>query len=369
MNHVTTTTTRAPNGRAARSLGLVLALVSLPASLPLFGCDAGVFAANTTIGVMRRASPGVQRMRDPEILRAAFPASIQQGEGLLEIKPDDAALRELLGRSYASFGYGFLEDEYEAAELAGELDYDELEHLRERASQAYLRGREITIGGLDMARSDRGGLMATQSQGLEGFTQHLQQYDREQAPLLFWAAYNWIRWISLHRDDVGAIADLPYVTAMADRVLELDSTYMDHAPVALRAGLRAAVPPQLGGRPEEARAALEQAIELTGRRNLLYLVTLAQLVAVPLQDRELFESSLNEVIQFDVDSFEEQRIPNLLAQRRARRYLSQIDDLIPPPLEGEDEAAEEPTDEPTEEPAADGEPSASASETASPSST
>lgn len=354
MNHATTKSPRA-NHRAARSLGLVLALVSLPASLPLFGCDAGVFAANTTIGVMRRASPGVQRMRDPEILRAAFPASIQQGEGLLEIKPDDAALRELLGRSYASFGYAFLEDDYEVAMLEGELDEEELEFLRDRASRAYLRGREVAVGGLDMAHSEGDGLLSVTSQGLEGFTSYLQHYGRDQAPLLFWATYNWIRWISLHRDDVGAIADLPYVTAMADRVLELEPGYMDHAPVALRAGLRAAVPPQLGGRPDEARVALEQAIELTGRRNLLYLVTLAQLVAVPLQDRALFESALNEVINFDVDSYEEQRIPNLLAQRRARRYLSQIDDLIPPPLEGEDEVpAEEPTaeeGEPTAAPA------------------
>src|SRR5690606_12028518 len=143
-----------------------------------------------------------------EILRAAFPASIQQGEGLLEIKPDDATLRELLGRSYASFGYAFLEDEYEIAELEGELEYDEIEALRDRASQAYLRGREIAIGGLDMARPEGGGLMAVQSQGLDAFTQHLARFDRDHAPLLFWTAYNWIRWISLNRDDVGAIADL-----------------------------------------------------------------------------------------------------------------------------------------------------------------
>ncbi|AKF09939.1 TRAP transporter TatT component family protein [Sandaracinus amylolyticus] len=346
--------------RLARSLGIVIALVAVPASLPLFGCDTGVFAANTTIGVMRRASPGVQRMRDPEILEIAFPASIQQMEGLLEIKPDDNVLRAMLGRSYASFGYGFIEDDYEVAQLSDDATEEQIEHLRERASQAYLRGREVAIGGLDMARPEGGGLLAVQSQGLEAFTAHVNRFDSREnhAPLLFWAAYNWVRWISLHRDDMGAIADLAYVTALAERAYELDQTYMDYGPIALRAGLMAAAPPQLGGRPQDARVELERAIELTERKNLLYLVTMAQLVAIPLQDRALFESMLNEVVAFDVDSFPDQRIPNLLAQRRARRLLAQIDDLVPPPIEDEGEAEGEAS-----------EPSASVDGAASPSST
>lgn len=316
---------------SARCLGLALAALALPASAPLLGCDTGVFAANTTIGVMRRASPGVQRMRDPEILEAAFPGSIQQMEGLLELKPDDAVLRGMLARSYASYGYGFIEDDYERAQRSDDATEEEIEHLRERASLAYLRGREIAMGGLDMARPEGGGLFAIQREGLDAFNRHLARFDDREshAPLLFWTAYNWVRWISLHRDDMGAIADLPYVTALAERVYQLDPTYMDHAPVALRAGLMAAAPPALGGRPADAKVELDRAIELTGRRNLMYLVTEAQLVAVPLQDRALFQSLLQEVIDFDVDSYPDQRIPNLLAQRRARRYLDQIDDLIP----------------------------------------
>jgi hypothetical protein len=345
MTHPTTPVLPARHTRRARALGLVLALTALPASAPLLGCDTGVFAATTTIGAMRRASPGVQRMRDPEILEAAFPGSIQQMEGLLEIKPDDAVLRGMMGRSYASYGYGFLEARWEAAQLDDDATEEQIEHWRERASLAYQRGREVAIEGLDMINRDGGGLLAVQRTGLDPFNAHLARFnDRERdAPLLFWTAYNWVRWISLHRDDMGAIADLPYVIALAERVYQLDPGYMDHAPVALRAGLMAAAPPALGGRPQDARVELQRAIELTGRRNLMYLVTMAQMVAVPLQDRALFESMLQEAVAFDIDSFADQRIPNILAQRRARQLLDRVDDLFVPA--DEDDAGDDAGDE------------------------
>lgn len=358
-----TKTSASNRDRAARTLGLALALLALPASLPLFGCDTGKFAAGTTVGVMGRAAAGIPQMRDPDILEAAFPAGIQQMEGLLHINPDDMVLRSMMGRSYASFGYAFLEDHYEVAQNDVDASEEDIEHWRERATAAYLRGREIAVDGLDRIHGEGGGLMAVQTQGLEPFVAHLGRFtDAERdAPLLFWVAYNWVRYISLHRDDMDAIADLAYVIALADRVYALDQTYMEYGPVALRGGLMAATPPALGGRPEDAKVELERAIELTQRRNLNYLVTEAQLVAIPMQDRALYQSLLEEVIAFDVHSFTEQRVPNLLAQRRARRYLAQIDDLFPV-------IEDAPMDEPeSDETSSDADP-AEASEPASPTS-
>jgi predicted anti-sigma-YlaC factor YlaD len=134
---------------------------------------------------------------------------------------------------------------------------------------------------------------------------------------------------------MNAIADVAYVSVIAERVYAITPTYFDHAPVALRAGLMAAAPPALGGRPADAKVELDRAIELTGRRSLLFLVTEARLIAIPLQDRALYQSLLQEVIAFDVDSYPEQRLPNLLAQRRARRYLEEIDNFFDPAPEGE----------------------------------
>lgn len=318
----------------AKLVGVSTALISVPVTSLLWACDLQLTAASTTVAVTRRASPGVNYMRDPDTAEAAIPAALQQMEGLLYLLPDDATLAASAARTYSSYGYGFLEDHMEEAEFRG-ADEEEIERWRTRASLAYQRAREIAIGWLDRRRPEGGGLLAVQRQGLEAFTRHVARFESEEESIvLFWAAYAWARYIGLHRDDMNAIADVAYVSAMADRVHALNPTYFDHAPVALRAGLMAAAPPALGGRPAEARVEIDRAIELTGRQNLLFLVTEARLIAIPLQDRELYRSLLQEVIDFDVDSYPAQRLPNLLAQRRARRYLAEIDNFFDPPTGG-----------------------------------
>ncbi len=321
-------------------LGIVLAVASIPAALPLFGCDLQLVAAGTTVNVTRRASPGVNWMRDPDTAEEAIPSALQQMEGLLYLLPDDPTLNASAARTYSSFGYGFLEDRMEAAEFEG-ADEEVIEHWRGRSSLAYVRAREIAIAWLDRRHPEGGGMLAVQRTGLENFTAHIARFSsEEEAVILFWAAYGWARYISLHRDDMSAIADVAYVSVIAERVYAIHPTYFDHAPVALRAGLMAAAPPALGGRPAEARVEIDRAIGLTQRRNLLFLVTEARLVAIPLQERALYQSLLEEVIAFDVDAFPEQRLPNLLAQRRARRYLAEIDNFFDPAGTEEEPAAE-----------------------------
>lgn len=324
-----------------KTLGIALAVAALPLATPLFGCDLQLTAAGTTIAVTRRASPGVNYMRDPAIAEAAIPSSLQQFEGLLYLLPDDGALAATAARAYASYGYGFVEDRLEIAEQ-NDASEEELDELRWRTSAAYVRAREIAIGWLDRRHPEGGGLLALQREGLDAFTRHVQRFEgEEEGEAVFWAAYSWARYISLHRDDMSAIADLPFVTALAERAYEIDPAYFDYAPVALRAGLMAAAPPNLGGRPADAKVEIDRAIELTGRRNLLFLVTEAQLCAIPLQDRALFQSLLEEAIRFDVDSYPEQRLPNTLAQRRAQRYLDRIDDFFAPEDDGSFDDAED----------------------------
>lgn len=313
-----------------RLLGILLAALALPGSLMLFACDTAVLGANTTISVMRRASPALGRVRDPELIEESMPASLAQMEGLLELIPDNVPLRTLMGRAYVSFGFGFMEDHLEVAEHDG--TEEEVEHWRERASLAYLRAREVTIAGLDMRHPEDGGLIAAEHQGFDAFQEHLLRFTdpENDAPLLMFATYAWARYIGLHRDDMNAIADLAFVQAMSERLLAINETYFDYAPIALHGGLVGSRPAALGGQPEQARTEIERAIELTHRQNLMFLVTEAQIVAVALQDRALFRTLLEEVVHFDVDTVPDSRTQNILAQRRARRWLSRIDELFDP---------------------------------------
>lgn len=313
-----------------RALGVALAIAALPASLPLFGCDTGAFAAASTIGVMRRAAPASGRLRDPDFVETGIPAALMQMEGIAELQPNDNTLRTMMARTYVSYGFGFLEDHLEIAEHDG--TEEEVEHWRQRASLAYLRAREVAIAGLDSRHPEGGGLIAQEHQGFDAFQEHLLRYtDAENdAPLLLFATYAWARYIGLHRDDMNAIADLAFVQAMSERLLAINETYFDYAPVALHGGLIGSRPAALGGQPDQARVEIERAIELTHRQNMMYLVTEAQIVAVALQDRALYRSLLEEVIHYDVDTNPDSRLQNILAQRRAHRWLARIDEFFDP---------------------------------------
>ena len=72
----------------------------------------------------------------------------------------------------------------------------------------------------------------------------------------------------------------------------------------------------------------ETALERTERKNLLALVNMARTYAVRRGDRELYVSLLREVLEAG-DINPEQRLTNMIAKRRAARYLAQVDQRFP----------------------------------------
>lgn len=308
----------------ARLTGVVYLAVGLASA----GCMTNL-AAGTTVKVIAKASPAIQRYEDPDLAAEGIPGSIATMEGLLEIRPDDTFLREILARTYASYGFGFMEDRMEDAVTKD--DEAGIEHYRKRAGMAYRRARELALGSLTIWNDDGGGAEAQIKAGLPAFTAYASDFDdKDQAPTLFWGAYAWARYIGLNRDDVNALADLPYVTVLVDRLMKIDPTYMGHAPHALRAGLIGTAPAQLGGRPAEAKKEFEIAIAATKGRNLMYLVMEANIVAVALQDRALYKKLLTTALDAPTDIDKDNRLSNQLAKRRAARYLADIDRLFEP---------------------------------------
>lgn len=305
---------------------LALALLGFAAS----ACDTTQLAAASTVDIIGKAFPAIERYQDADLAEQAIPASIATMDGLLELRPEDTHLRLLVAQSYGLFGFGFLEDHMEAA-LAN--DDDKLsEHFQKRASLAYQRGRKLALGSMTLWQGDDGGAEGHLKKGLAAWTEYLKKFDdaEKYVPTMFWAAYCWGRYIGINRDDVNALADLPYVNALSDRVFALDATYYGYAPHALRAGLIGTAPAQLGGKPEQAKQEFEAAIAGSHGKNLMYPVLEAQIVAVALQDRALYKKLLTGVLAAPDDIDPDESLVTALAKRRATRYLDQIDELFAP---------------------------------------
>jgi hypothetical protein len=83
----------------------------------------------------------------------------------------------------------------------------------------------------------------------------------------------------------------------------------------------------MGGRPDEARDHFEQAIELSGGRDLSAKVEYARGYARMLYDRELHDRLLAEVLEADPYA-EGLTLSNVLAQDDARALLQDADDYF-----------------------------------------
>ena len=69
-------------------------------------------------------------------------------------------------------------------------------------------------------------------------------------------------------------------------------------------------------------------MELSGGKRCSIWLSWAETVSVAKQDRAEFEELLGRVVEFDVDSYPEGRLLNILAQRRARWLMSRADELF-----------------------------------------
>jgi hypothetical protein len=310
-----------------RSRWIFKGLLTVALAVGQVGCLERL-AANSTVRIMGRASPAVQTFADPGIAESAIPYSIAQSEGLMLVLPTNINLRVNLMRTYGSYGFGFLEDRMEQAEI--DDDEARIEHYRSRASMAFSRAKQIGLETLTIEEDGDGGAEAAVRRGIDAWKGYLQRFDDdEQTGMIFWTGYAWARYISINKDNPDALADLPFAIACFERAYQLDHTFNTYAPHAAMAGYYARAPAALGGQPDDSRREFEAAINATQRHFLTYLVMEARFYAVMVQDRALFRRLLEEVIAAG-DVMPAQRLANQLAKRRAQRYLSQIDDLFGP---------------------------------------
>jgi hypothetical protein len=301
-----------------------LAVIALVLAAPLGACDVTRLAASSSASLFTRAGGAIEQHWDTELVGDGLPSSIMTLEGIFSVIPDDREVGIALARAYASYAYGWIEEEAELAEARG--DFDRQTELRTRARLLYLRARNIAIHlmrlrdrGIDDAlRSDEATLRA-----------YLEAHytSSGDAELVFWAGYPWGSAIGVAYDDPALILDLPAARIFIERAAALDESYFHYASLLFLAASNSAVSESLGGDPARGRELFERTLALTNRRFFSVQLTYARLYAVSVGDRALFVSLLREIIDGG-DPDPSVRLANRLARRRAIQLLRRVDDLF-----------------------------------------
>jgi len=279
---------------------LHVASLALVGVLPLIGCQ--MFVASSSLRMAQSVSSAVLNQDDPVLVREGAPAYLIAIDGLIEADPKNPALLLAGAKLYAAYASAFVTEP-------------------ERAQRLTLRAYHYGQRALCLRRP---ALCAAVNGPFETFEKELAVTNARDLPTLYGFGSAWASWIRANSADWNAIAELPKVQLLMERVLELDDSYENggaHLYLGILYTLR---PAGLGGQPELGRRHFERAIELSKGRNLTAKVLFASQYARLVFDRPLHDRLLQEVIDADPNApgF---TLGNVLAQEQARELLAGAD--------------------------------------------
>ena len=257
------------------------------------------------------------RDNDPEFVRQAAPSTLKMVEMLLEESPSHVGLLMTACSGFTQYAYAFLQSDADVA-VAGSSTARE---LRARGAAMYDRARGYCLRALDTRHPGTG-------RGLERDVKTaLASTTIADVPALYWTAVAWGGALTLADNALVRIAELSTVRALFARALQLDEAWeagaIHEAMIAVES-----LPVLLGGSPVRAKQHFDRAVALSAGQSAFAYVTMATGVAQPAKDRREFERLLRAAIAVDASKRPSMRLANLIAQKRARFLLSQIDRLF-----------------------------------------
>lgn len=311
---------------------VIVAWVGLVSLTGIAGCNLNQFAADQTGEIAEAGSIGINGQWDYELAGLATPGAIVQGEALLSVSPDNEKLIIGLARAYVAYTYGWVQDEWERADEAG--DFERADALEARVRLLYQRTTALGLRAL-RKHDENGKLDETLKSGKVDLVKaYLSETFTDQAdvPALYWAGLGWGSAIANAGGDVRQVADAPIARAVLERSVELDPSYADAGGLGILASVEGMFPELFGGDLKKAKAMFERAIEISKRRNHLLLLGYAKNYAVNAQDRELFVKLVREVLDAP-DQGSDIRLSNKVARHRAERYIQRVDAWFDPALQ------------------------------------
>ncbi len=307
-----------PQGLLSRSLQWAAGALCI---VVLGGCDIAKFTADSTAGVFARAAPAFESYWDYDLAGEAVPATIVQLEGILRVVPDNDAILAQLSQAYVGYAYGWVEQEVEAMEFAG--DYEKADSERARARTMYLRALDLTRHRIRLVNPDIDNAVKSSVEDFEAWLSAAFD-DKTDAPLLLWHGYAWGSFINTAKDDMEAVADLAYAKSLVARSIELDPDYYNAAGYTF---MGVATASEMAGNMDDAKLYFEKALAATERRALQAQLNMARYYAVKQGDRKLFDTLLGEVMDAH-DPLPEARLANRMARERAALYIENADQLF-----------------------------------------
>jgi hypothetical protein len=289
-------------------MGVVVGTV-MPLVLIFFlqGCvSSSKMTIAATASLLEDIVAATNKQSDLRIVQQGTPAYLMLLDGMVESWPENERILLAAAQGYASYASVFIEDDDQA-----------------HANLLYGRAKVYALQALDTR-----GLKQPRKSRFDQFEERLAKTNAGDVPYLFWSASIWGSWISLNRDSMAAIAELPRVERMMNRVLELDEGFHYGGPHLFMGIWYASRPAMAGGDLKRSQQHFQRAVELGKGQFLMAYIYYAENYAKNARDKKLYISLLQQVLDSPVDAVAELTLSNSVAQRKARQMLETVDEHI-----------------------------------------
>jgi len=273
---------------------------TLLAALLLGGC-----ASMVTGRLAGNIAGSIVNQDDPELIRDGAPAYLLLIEGMISDDPNNPSLLIAGSNLYTLYAAIFVDDSERAARMG-----DKARNFANRAMCQQVKA-SCQLTTLPVSEVDP----------------LIEQFGPEDIEALFTGAMSWALWIQQRSGDWNAVAEIPKVEAMLQRVVVLDESYRGGDAHLYLGILKSLLPPALGGRPADGERHFKRALALSGGNNLSVHVEYAKRYARTVFDRKLHDELLTTAIHSDPD-VNGLTLTNVLAQREAKLLLADSDDYF-----------------------------------------
>ncbi len=271
--------------------------------LILSGC--GQLVSNAKQEFAEDLSATMLEQNDPETVKQAVPAYLILVSSMIKGDPDNVELLISGSKLYGAYASVFVEDRGRQKRLST-ISFDYAHHAFCVYKEAACNIRELSY---------------------YEFEQSLKQFNKEDVQVLFALGSAWAGWLQANSADWNAVAELPRIKAIIQRVLELDPAINNGDAYLYMAVMQSFLPPAMGGKPDLAKKNFEQAIKVANGSNLMAKLLYAEKYARLVFDKELHDRLLEEVIDSKIEN-DEMTLINSIAQLKAKRLLAQSDEYF-----------------------------------------
>ncbi|MBR3671975.1 MAG: hypothetical protein IKN68_04990 [Spirochaetia bacterium] len=299
-------------------------LILLAVTVLLSSCSIKKMAVNSMAKNMSGDAAAVfMEDNDPELVGDALPVILKMMDMMAATAPDNSAVKSSAGSMYVMYANVYLQGK------GAILPYDQWEEQKElydRAKKNYRRGYDYIMDSLELKHK---GFKAAFAEG--NYDTAFGGFRKEDAADLYWGGAAVLAGVSVDILDPHFASDRDGAVQMLFKALELDPDFGNGMLDEIMMQYFASLPEGMGGSMEKALYHYKHGVELSKDNMVSIHVSYASTICTKNQSQEgydEFTAVLEDVLARDVESIKENRLANIISQRKAAWLLENRDDYF-----------------------------------------